>query len=331
MRVFIVFVDEFAFMETLRLLKYLACAASRKEEESVEEWLASDTDGSRRKQYREAHLIYDGMTLYDNTAEQEIPVRRPNVFRIVAGSLAAAAAAAAIAVGGARFGRQSAVRSLSTEMRTVSVPAGRSLEMALEDGTKLWLNSGTTLEYPVVFPDDSRNIRLVEGEAMFDVARDASRPFTVSTFASDITVTGTRFNVRADEQEGSFSAALLSGEIRLRSNIGNKEEYILKPNDIVTMLDGRLYVGKIQDPGSVDCWTKGLINISGVPFDELMRQFETSFGVNIVIERDSLPQIRYTRGKVRVSDGIDHALSMLKLVSDFTYVKDERTNTVTIR
>lgn len=318
-------------METLRLLKYLACAASRKEEESVEEWLAADTDGSRREQYREAHLIYNGMTLYDNTAAQEAPVRRRNGFRIVLGSLAAAAAAAVIALGGARIGSERAVRSLSSEMRTVTVPAGRSFEMALEDGTRLWLNSGTTLEYPVVFPKDSRNLRLVSGEAMFEVARDADRPFTVSTFASEITVTGTKFNVRADEQAGSFSAALLNGEIRLRSNIGNKEEYILKPNDIVTMLDGRLYVGRIQDPGTVDCWTRGLINISGVPFEELMRQFESSFGVNIVIERDSLPQIRYSRGKIRVSDGIDHALSMLRLVSDFSYTKDEHTNTITIR
>lgn len=50
-----------------------------------------------------------------------------------------------------------------------------------------------------------------------------------------------------------------------------------------------------------------------------MRKFELAYDVNIVIERDSLPQIRYTRGKVRISDGIDHALSMLALAADFTY------------
>lgn len=92
-----------------------------------------------------------------------------------------------------------------------------------------------------------------------------------------------------------------------------------------------MYVEYIESPDAVECWTNGLIDIAGIPFDQLMRKFELAYDVHIVIERENLPEIRYTRGKVRVSDGIGHALSMLALVSDFTYEFDRQNGTIVIR
>lgn len=319
-------------METFKLLRYLACSSTKTEEENVREWLAGDTDGSRKTQYREAHLIFNGMTLYDNTRlNAGEPSRKGSGWKmIVTGCLASAAVIAFVVIGTARLSRISALDTLSETMHTVSVPSGKSMALTLEDGTEIWLNADSRLEYPVIFARDSRKVNLIAGEALFDVAKDSDRPFTVSTYASDIVVTGTRFNVIADEEDNMFSTALLDGEIRIKSKINEREEYILKPNDIVTMLDGHLYIEELTDPSTADCWTKGLVNISGVPFDELMKRFESAFGINIVIEKEELPVIRYSRGKIRVADGIDHAMSMLQLVSDFTYVKDEKNNTIII-
>lgn len=97
------------------------------------------------------------------------------------------------------------------------------------------------------------------------------------------------------------------------------------------MEDNHFIVEHIDDPEAVECWTNGLIDITDIPFDQLMRKFELAYDVNIVIERDSLPQIRYTRGKVRISDGIDHALSMLALAADFTYDYDRHAGEIVVR
>lgn len=99
----------------------------------------------------------------------------------------------------------------------------------------------------------------------------------------------------------------------------------------VRMEYNHFIVEHIDDPEAVECWTNGLIDITDIPFDQLMRKFELAYDVNIVIERDSLPQIRYTRGKVRISDGIDHTLSMLALAADFTYEYDRHAGEIVVR
>ena len=79
------------------------------------------------------------------------------------------------------------------------------------------------------------------------------------------------------------------------------------------------------------CWNEGVIDVSSMPFDELMRKFEKAYNVNIEILRDSLPVVTYTRGKIRVADGIEHAMSVLRLASDFEYEYDIETATVYVR
>ena len=95
--------------------------------------------------------------------------------------------------------------------------------------------------------------------------------------------------------------------------------------------NGRLTVEKIGDISTVGCWNEGVIDVSSMPFDELMRKFEKAYNVNIEILRDSLPVVTYTRGKIRVTDGIEHAMSVLRLASDFEYEYDIETATVYVR
>ena len=134
-----------------------------------------------------------------------------------------------------------------------------------------------------------------------------------------------------DGETGDFSAALLRGSIKVSNKISPDEVYILRPNQMVRMEYNHFIVEHIDDPEAVECWTNGLIDITDIPFDQLMRKFELAYDVNIVIERDSLPQIRYARGKVRISDGIDHALSMLALAADFTYDYDRHAGEIVVR
>lgn len=324
-------------MDTYLLIKYLRCATTPEEEAAVRRWLADDPDESHARQYSDLHFIYEGMLMHggDDAAlsrENGSGHGRRHLLRRIAVAAASAAAVVLVAAGAALWSRNAAVDRLAeNSVRTVYVPPGKSMQLTLEDGTRLWLNSGTEIEIPAVFARKTRDVRLIRGEALFDVAQDRRRPFNVDTYASSISVLGTRFNVDVDEESGAFSAALLRGSIKVVNKCREGEEYVLETNQMVTMEDGHLHLEHIGDPGSVDCWTDGLIDIAGVPFGHLMRKFELAYDVNIDIQRDTLPEIRYTRGKVRVSDGILHAMSMLALVCDIGYEYDRQTNTIVIR
>lgn len=225
-----------------------------------------------------------------------------------------------------------AVAPLSDEasrMVAFHTDPGQRASLTLPDGTSVELNSGSTLEYPAVFARGERRVR-VEGEAMFDVAKVADKPFYVETFAYDVKVLGTRFNVESDEDRGVFSTALMEGSVAILDKHDNRITE-LEPDQVVTLTDGRLIKRHEENIGSRYRWTDGIINCSGLSFEELMRRFERAFGVTIVIECETVPDISYKRMKVNVCDGISHAFAILQRTSDFTVEYDDTTDTYHIR
>lgn len=241
-------------------------------------------------------------------------------------------AAAMLAVGlfvGEYIGTEHTYDLFSEQVNTLQVPYGQRIQLMLPDGSNVQLNSGARLEYPSVFGKDMRRVKL-SGEALFEVEHDEGKPFVVETFASDIRVLGTKFNVVADAERNRFSTALLEGRVQISNRLDpNQSDLFLEPNDIASLLNGRLQVEPISDPELL-CWTQGLVSISNRPFDELMEAFERAFDVRIVIARDSLPNIRNVSGKIRVNDGIDKALHILQYTADFSYRIDPESNVVTI-
>lgn len=127
---------------------------------------------------------------------------------------------------------------------SIYVPAGQRMELTLADGTHVWLNSEARLEYPVLFAQDVRRVRL-SGEALFEVAHDKSHPFVVETFASDIRVLGTRFNVDADEEHRRFSTALLEGCVRISNRLDPAQaSIVILPNERVDLVGNYLQASK---------------------------------------------------------------------------------------
>lgn len=225
-----------------------------------------------------------------------------------------------------------AVAPLSDEasrMVAFHTDPGQRASLTLPDGTSVELNSGSTLEYPAVFARGERRVR-VEGEAMFDVAKVADKPFYVETFAYDVKVLGTRFNVEADEDRRVFSTALMEGSVAILDKHDNRITE-LEPDQVVTLTDGRLIKRHEENIGSRYRWTDGIINCAGLSFEELMRRFERAFGVTIVIECEAVPDISYKRMKVNVCDGISHAFAILQRTSDFIVEYEDTTDTYHIR
>ena len=120
---------------------------------------------------------------------------------------AAAAAVVLLAFGGYYFHAARDFSRQGERLLSVSVPYGQRVSLTLQDGTSVWLNAGTTLRYPALFTGRERRVE-IEGEARFEVVHDAKHPFIVRTYACDVEVLGTKFNVVAEEENGLFSTAL---------------------------------------------------------------------------------------------------------------------------
>lgn len=214
------------------------------------------------------------------------------------------------------------------QMMQITAPYGHSLSLSLSDGTSVQLNSGSRLEYPTLFHGGVRRVR-VTGEAMFDVSHDASHPFIVETPACTAEVLGTKFNILSPADGLRFSASLLEGSLKITSNRSSTHEsVILSPNEEVHLVDGHLCLDKIRDSDNLR-WVDGLLNLNGLTFPEIIGRFRDYYGVDIVLE--SSPTSHRYRGKIRVSDGIDHALALLQLLSDFEYTRDDVHNRIYIR
>lgn len=319
-------------MEDTTLYRYFNNEATSDEVSRIEEWL--EADPRHREEFDAAHMLFNvavlhGMSRPSGKFRGVSPWRA--VGRIVIRVAAVVALVAGAGYAGGVLEKSRIYRNATTRMNVLEVPPGQRISLLLEDGTKVFLNGGSRMEYPLMFGTQGRRVRL-SGEALFEVEHDSARPFTVETFASNIEVLGTKFNVSADDDTGYFSAMLVEGSIRATNLAGDRREEVeLKPGETVRLVDGRLETFRDAAPDDVLCWVDGYVRVGDLPFDCLMRRFENAYGVRIVIDRPTLPRIGYAGGKIRISEGVDFALRLLQRASDFTYTKNETGDTITIR
>lgn len=303
----------------------MRCEATAEEESAVLAWLAADPEN--RREMNRLDAAFNAMVLHAPEAAPKQRRRLVTLHRVVRYATAAAAAIVLMAGSGWYFTSRQMTR-LSGQMTEVIVPDGQRISMKLQDGSTVWLNAGTTMEYPTAFARDSRRVRIA-GEAMFDVEPDAKRPFVVETFACDVEVLGTKFNVEADERNGRFSTALMRGRVKVVNRLSAGEQVLLQPDECVTLVGGHLNLEQIDNPDDF-LWTEGIISLKDASFGELMSRIERSYGIRIKLQRNDLPRLS-CRGKLRISDGIEHAMRILQTGADFTYEINRETNEIYIR
>lgn len=310
------------------LMKYMQGLCSDREKDAIDIWL--EESEANRAAFRDAHHLFESIV---SSVDPEmlnvlssVQRKRASIWKKTAAAVSAAAAVAAVAVLGTLW---AVGDRLSGEYVISDVPVGKMMTLTLFDGTKVDLNSGARLVYPPVFWGKERKVEL-EGEAMFHVTHDSSRPFIVKTFAADIKVLGTTFNVNADSGSNEFSTSLVEGKVLVTSASDPSEKFVLAPDHTISLKSGHFCIENELEPQTL-FWTAGLMNIADTPFDELMKRFEKAFGVRIEIQREEMPVIECTSGEIRISDGLDNAMKVLRHVADFEYVRDYRTQTVYIR
>lgn len=204
-------------------------------------------------------------------------------------------------------------------MNTVSVPAGQRTNLTLPDGTNVWLNARTTLQYPATFNKKQRTV-LLKGEAYFDVTKNEKVPFVVRTDRYDIEVLGTQFDVDAYPDQKVFETTLMKGSVKIISQQSPEQTVTLRPKHKVYLKDGKLTVTKVDDFNPYR-WKEGLICFKDEPFQAIMEDFEKYYGIRIIVNNKKVLTYSYN-GKFRQSDGIDYALRVLQKDIHFKYEKD---------
>lgn len=316
------------------LFKYFSNEASAEEVAQIEQWL--DEDPARQSEFDSAHYLFNAMILHsDELSKMTTPgalektSRKSKVRRLVYRYAAAAAAVVIAGLSGVFVEREINYNKMTAQTNVLEVPAGQRMSVTLSDGTQVQLNGNSRIEYPVIFSRKQRNVKL-SGEAFFEVKHDERHPFIVETFASKVEVLGTRFNVYADEASEYFSTALVDGKVKVTTNDETAEQVVLAPDEMVRFVNNHLVVTKV-DAENLISWTEGYVNLADTDFESLMHRFENVYGVKIVIERETMPEIGYKSGKIRVSEGVNFALKLLQHECKFTYTENYETNTITIR
>lgn len=311
-------------MEDRILIRFLQNEATEEEVRSVVEWVKESPENQRyldSLDFVDSALLFWGPKL---RRLEEASRARTLAWRTALRWMSSVAAVLALGLCSGYFFTE---YNESRIPEITYVSSNSQSTLCLMDGTKVWLTSGSTLTYPTRFRGKERNVKL-EGEAIFDVTPDREHPFVVETFACSAKVLGTRFDIVADESRNEFSAALLSGKLRI-THSETKNSVILSPNEIVRLSDGNLVKQHLEDTEDYR-WKDGIINLRGLTFMEIIRRFEANFNVKFIIRSDRLPTADFGWGKVFVSSGIEHAMEVLQYGADFEYTYDRSDNTITI-
>lgn len=207
-------------------------------------------------------------------------------------------------------------------------PAGQRAMVKLYDGTVVWLNARTSIRYPNVFMGDERRVEL-NGEAYFEVAHDAEKPFVVSTERLDIKVLGTEFNVSAYKGRNEFSTSLVDGSLKIYNKNNENNALFVEPYEWVELVDNRL-VKKHFDSMEFLLWKDGIYAFDDIRFLDIIKKLELYYETTIDVENKKLGIYKFT-GKFRQRDGVESVLKTMQKISYFTYTKDDEKNIITIK
>ena len=202
----------------------------------------------------------------------------------------------------------------------IHVPTGQHVEIMLADGSKVWLNSGSTLTFPSKFNGKKRMVEL-DGEGFFEVKSDKEHPFIVSTSKYQVKAVGTSFNIYDYQDSPQFEAALLNGKVEVTTNAKKSSVVILTPNQRAALCQGVLEVKPIKNANNY-LWRKGILYFNE-PLLEVFDKLQEYYDIEFQIRNSSLTRKSpYCTGKFRAKDGLEHIIRVLKETNHFDYQID---------
>lgn len=296
--------------------RYFRHEATLHEEELLLEWL--DENPAHLDQLNQERRVFDTLLLSEEPRAKKHTLWTSRHFW---NQVASIAAAVVIAFGLGLVLTPYLTPDPELQYTQINVPAGQRVDLTLSDGTEVCLNAMSSLRFPQNFQGSTREV-ILEGEGYFDVAHDKSHPFIVKTKRADIQVLGTEFDVTAIENEAAelFEVSLVEGAVLLHDNMNEQDDIRMSPDQTVALVDGRLIAEETPDFKDF-AWRDGILSFHDLDFVTLLSRFESTFGVRIVNLMQDVPQVNFT-GKIRIDEGVDHALWVLLRNCDFDYFRD---------
>lgn len=200
---------------------------------------------------------------------------------------------------------------------TLITPRGGQYHITLPDKTEVWLNAASSLRYPIAFSEDERMVEL-NGEAYFEIAKDASKPFLVKTGNTTVQVLGTRFNIMAYDNEHTVRTTLVEGAVKV---VTAKDAKVLSPGHYASVDPSTEMIGMgAADIEEAIAWKEGYFLFRGANLSVMLRQFERWYNIDIVLKA---PQKTYEfMGKIPRTARFSSVLKLLE-VNNIAYELDQ--------
>lgn len=201
---------------------------------------------------------------------------------------------------------------------TVSTKAGSKSKIQLPDGTQVWLNADSKLEYNENFNGKLREVKL-SGEAFFDVVKNKEKPFVIHTAQMDVKVLGTAFNVRSYPEETTSETALLRGAVEITLHSNPDKKYYLKPNDklvlnnnITALADSnaaatvpdnadkqlvkmkKVHVDTQENDITETMWVKNKLAFDNESLEKILAETERWYNVHVELKNEKVKSFRFT-------------------------------------
>ena len=209
-------------------------------------------------------------------------------------------------------------KEYATVYQEVFAPYGTRSVINLPDSSKVWLNAGSSIKYPLHFDGEERHIAL-NGEAYFEVKSDKKNPFIVHTKQIEIRATGTAFNVEAYQKDSMTAVTLVKGIVDVK--IGN-EESLLTPGDKMDynhVTHGKSING--TDTYKWCSWKDGVLAFRNDPLEYVFKRLGQMYNINFVIRDNSLKQ--YVYHATFEGESLDEILHLLEVSAPIRYTKTQ--------
>ncbi|HAT92992.1 FecR family protein [Sphingobacterium sp. UBA7038] len=212
-------------------------------------------------------------------------------------------------IAAAALDKQGMAADPSKVVLELATPLGGIYQVTLPDGTKVWLNAGSSLKYPMSFAKNERRVRL-EGEAFFEVTKDSARPFKVLSKGQEIEVLGTAFNVNSYPDNTVIKTTLVNGKVKLSNHKRYSEAIYLLPGQQSTNTNN----GKIQlanvDTAPFTAWKEGLFYFDETPLSDALQQIGRWYNVEVKYKGE-VPQTHFY-GRIKRSKPLRDVLDVLE-------------------
>lgn len=171
----------------------------------------------------------------------------------------------------------------SSEWLALTTKQGERTHLVLPDGSEVWINVDSKLEYPTTFNQKSRSLKL-QGEAYFKVAKGKRLPFAVKAGDFEVEAIGTEFNISAYPDDPNASTFLKEGIVKLNysQNKGNRKSFEMKPGELA-VIDPQKHAVKIEPSSNSysDNWRNGELYFGNEPMNQVFRKMERWYSITI--------------------------------------------------